>query len=35
HFGASASHSTLFREFGFTADAIVAAARSSMTRAQA
>ena len=35
HFGASASHSTLFREFGFTADAIVAAARRSMTRAQA
>jgi len=34
HFGASASHSTLFREFGFTADAIVAAARRSMTRAQ-
>ena len=35
HFGASASHSTLFREFGFTADAIVAAARRSMTRAKA
>jgi len=35
HFGASASHSTLFREFGFTADAIVAAAQRSMTRAQA
>ena len=35
HFGASASHSTLFREFGFTADAIVAAARRSITRAQA
>jgi transketolase len=30
HFGASADHRTLFREFGITADAVVAAARESM-----
>jgi transketolase len=30
HFGASADAGTLFREFGFTADAVVAAARDSL-----
>jgi len=30
HFGASADHATLFREFGFTADAVVTAAKESM-----
>ncbi|MGH3859416.1 MAG: transketolase [Actinokineospora sp.] len=31
HFGASADHQTLFREFGFTTEAVVAAARRSLT----
>ncbi|WP_231949821.1 transketolase [Alloactinosynnema sp. L-07] len=31
HFGASADHKTLFREFGFTTEAVVAAARRSLT----
>lgn len=33
-FGASADHRTLFREFGFTAQAVVAAARRSLTRVE-
>ena len=33
HFGASADYETLFREFGITADAVVAAAKESMTAA--
>ncbi|GAA4814231.1 transketolase [Tomitella cavernea] len=33
HFGASADYKTLFREFGFTTDAVVAAARRSITAA--
>ncbi|MCY7341017.1 MAG: transketolase [Pseudonocardia sp.] len=33
HFGASADHQTLFREFGFTAEHVVAAARRSVDRA--
>ncbi|QWF84400.1 transketolase [Amycolatopsis sp. CA-230715] len=32
HFGASADYQTLFREFGFTADAVVDAARRSLTK---
>jgi transketolase len=32
HFGASADYQTLFREFGFTADAVVAAARRSLDK---
>jgi len=32
HFGASADHQTLFREFGFTPEAVVSAARRSLTR---
>jgi transketolase len=32
HFGASAAGSTLYEEFGFTSDRVVAAARSSLTR---
>jgi transketolase len=32
HFGASADHKTLFREFGFTPDAVVTAARNSLQR---
>ncbi|SEL42876.1 MULTISPECIES: transketolase [Rhodococcus] len=32
HFGASADHKTLFREFGFTAEAITAAARRTLDR---
>ncbi|ANZ25236.1 transketolase [Rhodococcus sp. WB1] len=32
HFGASADHKTLFREFGITAEAVVDAARRSLTR---
>ena len=32
HFGASASHTTLFKEFGFTPEAIVAAAKKSIAR---
>jgi transketolase len=32
HFGASAAASTLYEEFGFTSDRVVAAARSSLTR---
>ncbi|MPZ80410.1 MAG: transketolase [Actinophytocola sp.] len=32
HFGASADHKTLFREFGFTTEAVVAAARRSLQR---
>jgi transketolase len=35
HFGASADYKTLFREFGFTADRVVQAARTSMTKAGA
>jgi transketolase len=34
HFGASASASVLFREFGFTPENIVAAAKSSMAKAR-
>jgi transketolase len=34
HFGASADHKTLFREFGFTADAVVAAATRTLKRAE-
>ncbi|WAL63048.1 transketolase [Amycolatopsis cynarae] len=34
HFGASADYQTLFREFGFTADAVVAAARSSLAKSK-
>ena len=33
HFGASADYQTLFREFGFTAEAVVAAARRTLDRA--
>jgi transketolase len=33
HFGASADAATLFREFGFTTDAVVAAARTSLAKA--
>ncbi len=33
HFGASADYATLYDEFGITADAVVAAARDSLTRA--
>src|SRR5699024_10335059 len=33
HFGASADYKTLFREFGFTADAVVAAAERSIAAA--
>jgi len=32
HFGASAAAATLYKEFGFTSDRVVAAARSSLTR---
>jgi transketolase len=32
HFGASADHKTLFEQFGFTADRVVAAARSSLAK---
>jgi transketolase len=32
HFGASAAYQTLFREFGFTSEAVVAAARRSLKR---
>ncbi|GGC58910.1 transketolase [Hoyosella rhizosphaerae] len=35
HFGASADYKTLFREFGITTDAVVAAAKSSITKAAA
>ncbi|GGM63426.1 transketolase [Longimycelium tulufanense] len=34
HFGASADYKTLFREFGFTAEAVVEAARRSLGRAR-
>ncbi|MGA8047434.1 MAG: transketolase [Dermatophilaceae bacterium] len=34
HYGASADAATLFREFGFTADAVVKAARASLKRAR-
>jgi transketolase len=34
HFGASADHETLFREFGITAEAVVAAARESIAAAR-
>ncbi|RZQ65691.1 transketolase [Amycolatopsis suaedae] len=34
HFGASADYATLFREFGFTADAVVDAARRSLAKTQ-
>jgi transketolase len=33
HFGASADYTTLFQQFGFTADRVVAAARASLTKA--
>ena len=33
HFGASADYKTLFREFGITADAVVAAAKESLASA--
>ncbi|HUV48693.1 MAG TPA: transketolase C-terminal domain-containing protein, partial [Actinomycetes bacterium] len=33
HYGASADQATLFREFGLTADAVVEAARASLTKA--
>jgi transketolase len=32
HFGASADFKTLFREFGFTPDAVVTAARNSLRK---
>jgi transketolase len=32
HYGASADQATLFREFGFTADAVAAAARKAMSQ---
>ncbi|MFC4604279.1 transketolase [Rhodococcus kronopolitis] len=35
HFGASADHKTLFREFGFTAENVTAAARRSIARVEA
>jgi transketolase len=35
HFGASADYKTLFQQFGFTADRVVAAARASLTKANA
>jgi transketolase len=35
HYGASADYKTLFQQFGFTADRVVAAARSSLTKANA
>jgi transketolase len=35
HFGASADHETLFQQFGFTADRVVAAARASLTKVNA
>jgi transketolase len=35
HFGASASHQVLFKEFGFTAEKVVEAARRSMARSRA
>ncbi|MBB5908809.1 transketolase [Actinoalloteichus hymeniacidonis] len=34
HFGASADYQTLFREFGLTTDAVLAAARVTLTRAE-
>jgi transketolase len=34
HFGASADHETLFREFGITAEAVVSAAKESMAAAR-
>ena len=34
HFGASADYQTLFREFGITSDAVVAAARESLASAR-
>ncbi|MGH3759390.1 transketolase [Actinophytocola sp.] len=34
HFGASADYQTLFREFGFTSDAVVTAARNSLQRTE-
>ncbi|NHU48642.1 hypothetical protein, partial [Rhodococcus sp. A14] len=34
HFGASADYKTLFREFGFTAEAVTAAAQRSLARAK-
>jgi len=33
HFGASASHQDLYQHFGFTAEKVVAAARSSLAKA--
>jgi transketolase len=33
HFGASADYKTLFREFGITAEAVVAAAKESLASA--
>jgi transketolase len=35
HFGASADYKTLYREFGITAEAVVAAARDSLAAASA
>jgi len=35
HYGASADYKTLFREFGITAEAVVAAARESLAQATA
>jgi transketolase len=32
HFGASADYQTLFREFGFTSEAVVSAARNSLKK---
>ena len=32
HFGASASHTTLFREFGFTVERVVEAAQATLKR---
>ena len=33
HYGASADYTTLYREFGLTADAVVTAAKESLTQA--
>jgi transketolase len=35
HFGASADYKTLFQQFGFTADRVVAAARASLAKVNA
>jgi transketolase len=35
HFGASADYTTLYRQFGLTADSVVTAARASLTKVNA